>query len=129
MDISLARDPIAPASIDRWRGMNARTARSVSGVDHLAQSLVDIITTRPGERIMRPEYGCDLLDLVDRPLDGEWVARLYARVARAIARWEPRIRLQRVRATIEGAGHVALDLYWHVVGSREVRTSHATLRV
>lgn len=128
MDVSLARDPSAPAVIERWRGLDARRGRTIIGDEHLAQSLTDILTTRPGERIMRPEYGCDLLDLVDRPLDGELIARLYARVARAIARWEPRVRLQRVRATIERVGHVTLDLHWQVVGSRETRVSRATVR-
>lgn len=98
------------ASFKRWRGLGARDGRSLDGIDHLRQSIVDILTTYPGERIMRPEYGSRLRDLIDRPVNAQWLADLYFNVAQAIARWEPRVRVLRVAAEMPTPGHVTLDL-------------------
>lgn len=129
MDIALDRASLPPSVVTSWQGLDARAGGRISGLDHLEQSLRDILTTRPGERIMRPEYGCDLLDLVDRPLDGEWFARFYARVARAIARWEPRVRLERVRAVIDTPGRVTVDLTWRLRGSTVSKTQRASVLI
>jgi phage baseplate assembly protein W len=98
------------ARLARWQGLSRGDARSIGGTDHLRQSIIDILTTYPGERIMRPEYGSRLRDLIDRPVNAQWLADLYFEVAYAIARWEPRVRVQRVRASLPNPGHVELDL-------------------
>lgn len=98
------------ASLKRWRGLGARDGRAIDGVDHLRQSIVDILTTYPGERIMRPEYGSRIRDLIDRPVNAQWLADLYFNVAQAITRWEPRVRVLRVAAEMPRPGHVTLDL-------------------
>lgn len=98
------------ASLKRWRGLAARDGRALDGIDHLRQSIVDILTTYPGERIMRPEYGSRVRDLIDRPVNAQWLADLYFNVAQAIARWEPRVRVLRVAAEMTTPGHVTLDL-------------------
>lgn len=98
------------AALKRWIGLSARSARPIDGIDHLRQSIIDILTTYPGERIMRPEYGSRVRDLIDRPVNAQWLADLYFEVAYAIARWEPRVKVQRVAARMETPGHVTLDL-------------------
>lgn len=98
------------ASLKRWRGLAARDGRALDGIDHLRQSIVDILTTYPGERIMRPEYGSRVRDLIDRPVNAQWLADLFFNVVHAIARWEPRVRVLRVAAEMTTPGHVTLDL-------------------
>lgn len=98
------------AALKRWRGLSAREGRAIDGVDHLRQSIIDILTTYPGERIMRPEYGSRIRDLIDRPVNAGWLADLYFSVAQAITRWEPRVRVVRVAAEMPRPGHVTLDL-------------------
>lgn len=109
IDILPRRTP-SLAALKRWIGLSARSARPIDGIDHLRQSIIDILTTYPGERIMRPEYGSRLRDLIDRPVNGQWLADLYFNVAHAIARWEPRVRVLRVAAEMTAPGHVTLDL-------------------
>ncbi|NJB67211.1 hypothetical protein GGQ74_000851 [Desulfobaculum xiamenense] len=92
------------------RGMNATTGRELSGIEHLRQSVRDILTTPIGSRVMRRDYGSRLFELVDAPLNGATLVELYAATAEALARWEPRFRLTRVSAEATGAGHVSLDL-------------------
>jgi len=92
-------------------GMNAATGRDLDGVAHLQQSIRDVLLTRVGTRVGRREYGSTLLDLVDQPLTPATIVDLYAATAEALARWEPRFRLESVRATAAGAaGRVALTL-------------------
>lgn len=98
------------AILKRWRGLGRNDASALDGIDHLRQSIIDILATYPGERIMRPEYGSRIRDLIDRPVNAQWLADLYFNVAQAITRWEPRVRVLRVAAAMPRPGHVTLDL-------------------
>ena len=49
-------------------GLNATNGQALSGLDHLRQSIRDILTTRIGTRVMRRDYGSRLPDLVDSPV-------------------------------------------------------------
>lgn len=77
-------------------GMNRHTGSPLSGDDHLAQSIGDILTTPVGSRLMLRDYGSRLLDLIDHPLNAATRLKFIAATADAITRWEPRLRLTRV---------------------------------
>lgn len=77
-------------------GMCRQTGRLIGGVEHLKQSIADILGTRKGTRRERPEYGSDIPAMVDLPVTRGWISSAQAESARAIGRWEPRIRLERV---------------------------------
>ena len=57
------------------------------------QALLILLTTRPGERVMRPAYGCDLHRLVFSPNDATTHGLAMHYVRRAIERWEPRVEI------------------------------------
>jgi uncharacterized protein len=57
------------------------------------QALLMLLSTRPGERVMRPEYGCDLHQLVFEPNDDTTAGVAMHHVRRAIERWEPRVEI------------------------------------
>lgn len=78
------------------RGMNARTGRAITDMDHIRQSCQDILTTPIGTRVMNREYGSLLPDLIDQPLNGATLLRAYAATVMALAQWEPRIRIERI---------------------------------
>ncbi|KVU78242.1 phage baseplate protein [Burkholderia ubonensis] len=78
-------------------GMDRWTGQPISGVTHLIQSIADILGTRKGSRRERPEYGSDIPLMVDLPITRGWVSAAQAEAARAIGRWEPRIRLAQVK--------------------------------
>ena len=79
-------------------GMHRDHGRAVSGLDHLRQSIRDILTTPIGSRVMRRDYGSGLFKLIDRPLDGVTIAAIYAATADALRKWEPRLRVRRIQA-------------------------------
>ena len=68
--------------------MNRTTGETVTGVEHLRQSIVDVLTTPLGTRIERRTYGSLVPDLIDQPDNQTTRLRLYAAVASALMRWE-----------------------------------------
>ena len=88
-------------------GMNRETGRLLAGVDHLKQSIADIIHTRIGSRVMRREFGSALFERVDRPQMDAIKVGIIADVAEALERWEPRLKLIRVQllGSIEQQAH------------------------
>ncbi|WGS50850.1 GPW/gp25 family protein [Paraburkholderia sp. D15] len=82
--------------MDAVTGMDRNTGRPIAGVAHLKQSIGDILSTRRGSRRERPDYGSDIPRMVDLPVTRGWISTVQAEAARAIGRWEPRIRLSRV---------------------------------
>jgi phage baseplate assembly protein W len=55
--------------------------------DHILQMLEQLLFTRPGERVNRPDFGCGLLDLVFSPNSPELAAALDVTVGAAVQRW------------------------------------------
>jgi len=92
-------------------GLDRHTMRRLDEPAHLRQSIADILTTPRVTRVMRPRYGSDLPRLKDSPLNGETQVDLFQATAEAIAAWEPRIRLTRVRMDEAGDGHATLRLF------------------
>lgn len=95
-------------------GINKTDGTPLSGADHLRQSIYDILTTRRGERIMRPEYGSKVHELLDNPCTQEFIVDLYYECLAAIHRWEPRVRVIRIAAELTVPGQVNIDLTTYV---------------
>lgn len=91
-------------------GMNANTGKRLSKLDHLRQSISDILTTPIGSRVMRREYGSRLYRIIDAPINRSTLLDIYAATAEAIMLWEPRIKLLQVSAQSASAGHVVLEI-------------------
>lgn len=97
-------------------GMNAATGRSLADIDHLKQSLRDILTTPLGSRVMRRDYGSRLYQLVDRPVNQAFLVDVFAATAEAVLRWEPRLALERVSVASAADGVVNLVLTGRYLG-------------
>lgn len=80
--------------------MNAVTGRKISGIEHLQQSVRDILTTPVGSRVMRRDYGSLLPELLAQPLNDATLMRVYAAAIMAILRWETRIKVQAIRREV-----------------------------
>lgn len=92
------------------QGTDQTTGAPLAGLAHLKQSIRDILTTRLGTRVMRRDYGSELPGLVDRPMNDELRVDVFAATANALARWEPRLRLERVEITATAPGRLTLSL-------------------
>jgi uncharacterized protein len=65
----------------------------------LEQAMRLILSTYPGERPMRPEFGCRLRDFVFESATVETAARLNREVQTSLRRWEPRVDIEKVDVT------------------------------
>ncbi|WP_265041487.1 GPW/gp25 family protein [Wolbachia endosymbiont (group B) of Melanostoma mellinum] len=92
------------------RGMNASTGKELEGIEHLKQSITDILTTPIGSRIMRREYGSRLFELVDKPINRDLTLEIYGATAEALGKFEKRFKLEKVKITEVKEGKVTLDL-------------------
>jgi phage baseplate assembly protein W len=63
------------------------------GERDIEQSIRIILETIPGERVMRPEFGCRAKELLFAPRNAATEGLLVQYVEQALARWEPRIEL------------------------------------
>lgn len=66
--------------------------------NELDQAIRIILSTSPGERVMRPTFGCRLQELVFAPSNAQTCAQARRYVEEALGMWEPRIRLVHVDA-------------------------------
>jgi phage baseplate assembly protein W len=66
----------------------------VSREREIEESIRLILGTSPGERPMRPEFGCRIHDYVFAPADAETASRIAADVRISLERWEPRIEVE-----------------------------------
>ena len=71
----------------------------VEGHDEIGESIRLILATAPGERPMRPAFGCAIHDYVFAPADDTTAMLIASEVRRALGRWEPRIDLLGVAVT------------------------------
>lgn len=101
-------------------GMDRRTGLPISGVEHLRQSIEDILTTPLGSRLMRPEYGSTIRRFVDLPVSEGWKSAVQAEAARALKRWEPRIELARVQVLSVLDGRITFRLSGTYKGDSEL---------
>jgi uncharacterized protein len=84
--------------------------------ESVRQAILLLLATVPGERVMRPDYGCDLHRLVFSPNDETTAGLATHYVQRALARWEPRVQVLRLdTARVEGdPGRLDIHLQYRV---------------
>lgn len=71
----------------------------VSRDEEIAESMRLILGTSPGERPMRPDFGCPIHDHVFAPADAPTIGLIGFEVRNSLARWEPRIEVIDVQVT------------------------------
>ena len=99
-----------------------RFTRAAGGVDMLeedadvASSLEILLSTRPGERVMQPLYGCNLSELVFASLDTRLKTLMADKVESAILYYEPRVLLESVKLDdrLELQGVVLIQITFRV---------------
>jgi phage baseplate assembly protein W len=67
------------------------------------QAIWLILSTAPGERVMRPDFGCGLHNLVFAVNSAGTAAQVASEVRQALLRWEPRIEALEVMVTTDAS--------------------------
>jgi phage baseplate assembly protein W len=95
----------------------------VGGDREIIESVTLILGTAPGERPMRPEFGCAVHDLVFAPADAATAGQIAYEVRVALERWEPRIELTDVVVGFEDVrrGRLLIDVRYTLRGTNDPR--------
>ena len=90
----------------------------------IRQSIFIIIHTVPGERVMRPDFGCEIHSLIFWPANFQTAALAERYVREALERWEPRINLREVEVTPGGSiyGELFIRLQYEIKGQHDPRS-------
>ena len=105
------------------------------GVDHtgaialtrasgdLEDSIRVVLLTAPGERLMRPQFGCRIWDLMFEPVNANLLGLISEAVRDALAQWEPRIEVQDVTPVQDetASGVVQITIAYRVRATNDRR--------
>jgi len=82
----------------------------------IRQAIRIILGTAPGERVMRPDFGCRIHELIFWPANQDTADIAERYVREALLRWEPRIRLETVIVTPGGAqyGQLVVEIEYEI---------------
>ena len=107
-----------PLQVDRRGGL--ALARDETDID---QAIELILGTAPGERPMRPEFGCGVHDFVFDTIDAGTVARMETEIRSALDRWEPRVEVTDVQFDLGGAdtGQLLIQIDYRVRATNHMR--------
>jgi phage baseplate assembly protein W len=92
------------------------------GDDAVRQAILLLLTTRQGERVMRPTYGSLLHRLVFAPNDDTTAGLAIHYVRRALSHWEPRVEVVDIDAGADpdDPGRLLIELSYRVKVSQRV---------
>jgi hypothetical protein len=90
--------------------VGAGAIEAVSGDEDVRQSIHLILATAKGERVMRPDFGCGIHDLVFAAVSTQLIARVRREVEDALRTYEARIEVLRVAVATGGLAMGRLDV-------------------
>jgi uncharacterized protein len=107
-----------PLQVDRRGGI--ALARDEQDID---QAIMLILGTAPGERPMRPEFGCGVHDFVFDTIDATTVAQMEAEVRDALDHWEPRIEVLAVEFDLSAVdrGELLINIGYRLRATNHLR--------
>ncbi len=89
---------------------------------NIEESIEIILGTAPGERVMRPDFGCAIHDLVFSPNNAETASKCAYLVGESLHYWEPRIQGVEVAAEpdIDAENRLNIDIRYKVRATNSV---------
>jgi uncharacterized protein len=93
------------------------------GTDDIDGNLRVVLITAPGERVMRPQFGCRIWDLMFEPINANTLGLMAEAVRDAVSQWEPRVELDEVDIEPDPAnqGRVLINVRYRVKVTNDVR--------
>jgi len=97
--------------------------RLTDGIDDLERSIRVVLLTAPGERLMRPEFGCRIWDLLFEPVTPNLLGLIASAVYEALGQWEPRVQVDEVVPVpdVDDGGLVRVTVTYHVKATNDRR--------
>ena len=100
-----------------------RNSIMVSGAQDIKESLHILLSTKPGERLMNPKYGCDLSVMLFEPISRTLLKYVEDLISMAILHYEPRITLEKVIFNEDAIGGILYIDVQYVVRTTNSRSN------
>ena len=93
----------------------------VSGPEKVRQAMYTLLDTDPGERVMRPDFGCGLRRYLMQPNNPATRAGIQREITQSLTRWEPRVKLVDIAVTpTDDRAMVLIEIHYaHVLDARQ----------
>ena len=93
------------------------------GADDIDASIRMAIVTAPGERLMRPQFGCRIWDLLFEPINANTLGLMGEAVRDTVSQWEPRVELEDldIEPDPAQAGRVMIRMSYRVRATNDRR--------
>jgi uncharacterized protein len=107
-----------PLQVDRRGGI--ALARDETDIE---QAIELILATAPGERPMRPEFGCGVHDFVFDTIDASTIGKMELAIREALDRWEPRVIVETVEFDLDEVsdGRLIIDIGYRIRVTNTIR--------
>jgi len=94
-----------------------------SGAGDLQSSITMVLATAPGERLMRPKFGCRIWELMFEPINANTIGLMSVAVREALGQWEPRIDIEDVIVVPDDSadGRVNIEIRYRVRATNDHR--------
>jgi phage baseplate assembly protein W len=109
----------------KYLGMDRSNGMAIEDLDHIRQSVSDILNTPVGSRVMRRNYGSLLSELIDQPQNGALRLQMMAVCYTALLQWEPRVSLTSITFNTGYDGKMVIEL----TGSRNDTATDFSLNI
>jgi phage baseplate assembly protein W len=97
-----------------------------AGASEIDQAIEVILGTGPGQRVMRPDFGCKIHDLAFAPINANTLGLVQRYVEEAVAWWEPRVELLEVEVqtdpSLRAVGKLIITLRYRVRATHDERS-------
>jgi len=93
------------------------------GTDDIDGSMRMVLVTAPGERVMRPQFGCRIWDLLYEPINANTLGLMAEAVRDALSQWEPRAEVEEVEVEPDPhrSGRVLIRIVYRVRATNDRR--------
>jgi phage baseplate assembly protein W len=95
----------------------------VGGPEDIDRSIVMVLSTAKGERLMRPQFGCAIWDQLFEPINANTLGLMAQAVRESISQWEPRVELEDVitEPDEDGQGKVMISITYRIRATNDRR--------
>ncbi|RMH08427.1 MAG: baseplate protein [Nitrospirae bacterium] len=108
-----------PLTVNARGGLALAADRS-----EIEQAIRIILTTIPGQRVMRPTFGCRLYELVFAPINRQTLSKARRYVEEALGMWEPRITVMQIVVTPDPVrdGCLTIEINYRIKSTKDERS-------
>jgi len=98
-------------------------ALSQSSSEDIKKNLKLLFGTQPGERLMRPDFGCDLDQFMFENYSEGLISAIESTIRVSISRYEPRVQIDAIDIVVKTNIPITLDIHlnYHILGSAELQ--------